>query len=238
MRAFLRGPGTRRAGRGLVLGVLLGALVGGIGIRDSRAMAEVSLRLPAEIIYRETVGADQAVIFSHESHAAFVDNQCVKCHPQSFQMLQRGPAPTHESMNQGASCGSCHDGKGAFGVEDASSCANCHVGPPAPEAGASVGDAGGAGSAPGAAKKLPAPHAYPPGESSPGPVTFRHETHSQGGCTACHTKLFRMAPAPPVPEGGMHEAKACGACHDGTKAFAAEDGDSCVRCHIENGARP
>jgi c(7)-type cytochrome triheme protein len=233
---FFRTSRSSGARRGLALLPLLWAAAIGICGGDLSASTDVAMKLPADIIYSQVAGTDQAVVFSHESHAAFVDNQCVKCHPEPFHMLQRGPAPTHDQMNNRASCGLCHDGTNAFGVQDDAACANCHAGLPAPPAAA--GDAPAATDAGAGAKKLPPPHVFPPGESSPGPVTFKHETHLKGGCTACHSKLFRMAAAPPLPEGGMHEAKACGACHDGTKAFAAEDGESCVRCHIENGARP
>ena len=53
-----------------------------------------------------------------------------------------------------------------------------------------------------------------------------------------HPKPFKMTSAPALPGGGMHERAACGACHDGKKAFAADDPETCTRCHVEGGAKP
>jgi c(7)-type cytochrome triheme protein len=129
-------------------------------------------------------------------------------------------------MNAGGGCGMCHDGKQAFGVLDSDKCRTCHNG--------ARGQAGGA------ARVLPAPHAYPRSEASPGVVTFRHEPHvvGLGGCARCHPRPFKTAFRPPRPGGAMHERALCGACHDGKKAFAASDPGSCSRCHVEAGARP
>jgi c(7)-type cytochrome triheme protein len=87
---------------------------------------------------------------------------------------------------------------------------------------------------------LPAPHTYAASEISIGKVTFRHETHvtAGGACNPCHPQPFRMAAAPALADGGMHEAGACGACHDGKKSFATTDDTACTRCHAETGARP
>jgi c(7)-type cytochrome triheme protein len=226
-----------RCARWLVLLVLpavvaVAASAGGDAVPAGSA---TELKLPADIVYSRVPGSDSAVVFSHQSHAALEENHCTVCHPQPFRMLKRGPAPTHQEMNAQHSCGICHDGKKAFGVQDGGSCANCHSGAQARQSAAG----GAAGAAPGV-RKLPGPHAYPSGDSSPGKVTFRHEIHLKGAgsCTACHPKLFKMASSPPLPNGGMHEKTACGACHDGNKAFAAEDADSCTRCHRETGARP
>ncbi len=194
--------------------------------------APIELRLPADIVYRTIQGRDSAVVFSHQTHVALAENRCTGCHPQTFPMLKRGPLPLHSVMNGGGSCGTCHDGKQAFAVTDSSSCRTCHTGT-RPAAASAAPTAAGA-----TAAKLPAPHTYPPSENSPGPVTFRHQSHMRGDatCASCHPKRFRMAATAPRPGGGMHERDACGACHDGKRAFAAEDPETCTRCHRENGA--
>jgi c(7)-type cytochrome triheme protein len=199
------------------------------GADTPRPAPVVAMRLPADIVYGRA-GSDSAVVFSHTTHVALAGDKCTGCHPQTFHILSRGPHPSHPEMLAGKSCGICHDGKQSFSVRDSASCATCHSGGRAAQPAA--GDAAVAG-----APKLPAPHAYKPSEASPGRVTFRHETHMKGGatCASCHPKLFRMASAPAKPGGGMHEKAACGACHDGKQAFAAEDGESCGRCHIEGG---
>ena len=198
------------------------------------APADVELKLPADIVFSRVPGSDSAVVFSHQSHVEFTERHCLSCHPQLFPMLQRGPAPTHQEMNNHRSCGTCHDGKQAFGTQDGASCRNCHTGV-STAAGAAPGNAVGA-----AARKVPPPHAYPSSDASPGKVTFRHEAHVKGAvaCSACHPKLFPMAPQAPRPNGGMHEATACGACHNGKTTFSVEDTDACTHCHKETGAKP
>jgi len=205
--------------------------------RDSLRAAPVEVRLPADIVYGRVVGSERAVVFSHASHVALANDRCTGCHPQPFHMLTRGPAPRHRDMDAGGSCGICHDGKRAFGLRDSATCSACHAGEPSRRA-APAGKGGPALDA--AARRVPGPHAFPRGGDSPGPVTFRHDRHLRGaaGCATCHPKPFRMAAAPPLPGGGMHERAACGACHDGRKAFAAEDTEACARCHVEPGARP
>ena len=224
---------------GLVVAQLVGpAVVLGAprGARDSSRVDPIELRLPADIAYGLVAGSDSAVVFSHRTHVAFAGNRCTGCHSRPFPMLRRGPAQRHQEMNAGGGCGMCHDGKQAFGVRDPARCGTCHSGSQASR-GAAAGATDRAG---GAARRLPGPRAYPRGESSPGSVTFRHETHlaGTGGCAGCHPKPFKTAFAPPRPGGGMHEPAACGACHDGKRAFAADDPDACSRCHVEAGARP
>lgn len=206
------------------------------GARDSSRKVTIELRLPADIVYSFVVGSDSAVVFSHKTHVAFAGNRCTGCHARPFPMLRRGPAQVHRDMDAGAGCGMCHDGKQAFGVLDSDECRTCHSGAQVPRTTA----AGARGSAGGMARRLPGPHAYPRGESSPGTVTFRHEPHlvGAGGCAGCHPKPFKFISVPPLPDGGMHERSACGSCHDGKKAFAAGDPDACSRCHVEPGARP
>jgi c(7)-type cytochrome triheme protein len=203
----------------------------------SRTSPEVALRLPADIVYERTVGADSAVVFSHESHFAAAGNRCTACHPQPFHMLKPVHHVSHREMNVGGSCGSCHDGKQAFGVRDPESCGLCHSGRPSSQvAGRDSVTARG----PAAPRRGPKPIAYPRGDASPGRVTFRHETHlgGQRACADCHPRPFAMKSAGPRPGGAMHESEACGACHDGTRAFGTQDAASCARCHAETGATP
>jgi c(7)-type cytochrome triheme protein len=231
---------ARRFPGWVALALMLPAAAGGavrVQPAQPRLAAATEMRLPPETIYKNTVGPDSAVRFSHETHVPLADSKCTGCHPWPYPMLTRGPAPKHADMNKGGTCGMCHDGRAAFGIRDSSACLTCHAGvPQRPEA----ADAAAAAGVVAPAGRVPAPHAYPSGDGSPGKVTFRHQTHMRGAstCAACHPKLFKMAPAPPRPGGGMHEKSACGGCHDGSKAFGAEDSDACTRCHRETGARP
>jgi c(7)-type cytochrome triheme protein len=200
-----------------------------LGAARARAPVPVPLdRLPADIVYRTRVPADSAVTFSHESHVALEGNRCTGCHPRPFRMLRPTHRANHGEMNAGGSCGSCHDGKRAFGVRDLTACATCHAGR-APASGAATLGAP-------TPRKGPAPYVFKASESSPGPVRFRHETHRASGCASCHPKPFAMKP--PKSAGlAMHESTGCGGCHDGKQSFGVEDVDACVKCHQEGGAR-
>ncbi len=193
----------------------------------------ITLRLPADIIYRHAGKSDSSVVFSHRTHWPTAAGRCTACHPRPYSMLRRGPAPRHREMAAGASCGACHDGRNAFGTRDLAACRTCHSGANRSRLAAT---AGAARSLPG--RTGPPPHVYPPGADSPGKVTFRHATHLKGGvaCSACHPKPFAMAGAAPRPGGGMHVKGACGTCHDGRRTFACDAPEACGRCHAGAGS--
>lgn len=224
----------RRRSAWLVLATLLlvpcSAQVAGRAAANGRP---VDLRLPAEILYDRTVGPDSAVVFRHETHVALAGQKCTGCHPRPFRMLTPERRASHRSMSAGRSCGACHDGRQAFGVSDLKSCSVCHTGKTAIQTAAA-----GVPSKP-AARQLPKSVAYARGEVSPGQVTFRHETHvAKSACAACHPKPFAMKRAGTRPGGGMHEASACGGCHDGARSFGVEDADACARCHVAEKEKP
>lgn len=83
--------------------------------------------------------------------------------------------------------------------------------------------------------------AVPPGktvewENPAGTVIFDGKIHSDRGlkCNDCHTKIFAMKKG--TAQMNMKEQNAgafCGACHDGTGAFATSSAESCVRCHTK-----
>jgi c(7)-type cytochrome triheme protein len=189
----------------------------------------IALRLPPDIVYRHTVGPDRAVVFSHLSHVAFAQNRCTGCHPLPFRMLSPIHRVTHAEMNAGGSCATCHDGRHAFSSRDTTSCSSCHTGMPTVRVTS-------AARGPSAPHSLPKPIAFTRGEASPGAVTFRHETHVGGSrtCASCHPKPFAMSAAT-RGGGGMHQADACGSCHDGKRSFAVESADACGHCHVSGG---
>lgn len=87
-----------------------------------------SFAMPNEVripIVREHVEDDgdppDAALFSHWSHER---HKCYACHPQPFPQGRKGF--THDHMDRGLYCASCHDGKKAFAVDDAD-CETCHV---------------------------------------------------------------------------------------------------------------
>jgi c(7)-type cytochrome triheme protein len=196
------------------------------------ASSSVPLKLPPDRVYADSIGPDSAVTFSHGSHVEYESNRCTGCHTKLFRILGPSPRFTHREMNDGGSCGACHDGKHAFDVRAKESCISCHAGrrraPPA--------NADGTGLAP-ATFSGPQPFAFKRGSQSPGQVTFRHETH--GGklkCNSCHSKLFAMKPLAQNPNADYHERALCGACHDGKQSFGVEDDSKCERCHVEGKA--
>ncbi|GAB4542134.1 MAG: hypothetical protein Fur0020_11620 [Thermodesulfovibrionia bacterium] len=69
-------------------------------------------------------------------------------------------------------------------------------------------------------------------------VLFSHKSHVEEmgfSCDACHSGLFEMM-ALSVQEKGdftmesLYKGKYCGACHNGSMAFASNT--QCARCHI------
>ena len=69
-----------------------------------------------------------------------------------------------------------------------------------------------------------------------GKVTFDGKAHADKGlkCPDCHTnpKLFEMKKGKdPLTMASMVGGKACGACHDGKKAFSVKAEADCVKCH-------
>ncbi len=69
-------------------------------------------------------------------------------------------------------------------------------------------------------------------------VAFYHKTHTMDAgleCDSCHDSIFQMA-AGTAEENedfvmkSLYEGKYCGACHDGSMAFASNT--RCATCHI------
>jgi c(7)-type cytochrome triheme protein len=141
-------------------------------------------------------------------------------------------------MRSGGSCGTCHNGKAAFGVTDSSACQTCHAGSREAALAADPGTPGAARSVPG--RKLPRDLTFNRGEPSPGLVTFRHASHVTASttCAACHPAPFAMKASGGKPGGAMHEHGACGGCHDGKRAFSDEDPAACERCHAATKGTP
>ena len=225
---------TRMAGLMLSIAVACGSTAGPASAAGAPSgPPSVPLKLPANVAYELVVGPDRAVVFSHENHVALAGNRCTACHPQTFRILVPTKHIAHSEMDAGGSCGTCHDGRQAFGVRDSTACTSCHTGR------RTVAASGAAGGATGArpASRGPAPIRYARSQASPGSVTFRHAAHLEHklACAGCHPRPFAMK----VVESGatpLHDAAACGMCHDGTRAFAVEDAGSCARCHAAGGA--
>lgn len=183
------------------------------------------LKLPPDILYNHPVHADSSVTFSHLTHVDYESYRCTGCHPRLYRLLTPRHKETHREMDQGASCGTCHDGKHAFDVRATQSCGSCHAG--RRSAGSdSTGKGGFTG---------PKPFVFKMGSDSPGRVTFKHDTHlgKSMTCRTCHPSPFSMRSHAPLPDGEMHSPSACGKCHDGKQSFSCEDDNKCEKCHVE-----
>lgn len=82
--------------------------------------------------------------------------------------------------------------------------------------------------------------AVPPGKNiefaggGKGKVVFDGKVHADKGlkCPDCHPKTFAMKKGTATMKmADMNEGKFCGTCHDGKKAFKANDDANCVKCH-------
>jgi c(7)-type cytochrome triheme protein len=66
------------------------------------------------------------VIFNHEKHLAVTEHKCSICHSGDFQMEKGSNKMNMSMMTKGHFCGTCHNGKTAFDVEDLAQCKKCH----------------------------------------------------------------------------------------------------------------
>jgi c(7)-type cytochrome triheme protein len=137
---------------------------------------------------------------------AHADAGCTTCHaPHAWT-----PAPRE-------TCLACHDDKKEHNPGPA--CAECHA-------------FRGKGAAAG-----PPAITFVASKDSPGPVTFAHASHLTRGakCADCHPGLFKMQKGGiTLTMDAMASGKACGACHNGKKAFEVMDGDKCQTCHKQS----
>jgi c(7)-type cytochrome triheme protein len=62
-----------------------------------------------------------------------------------------------------------------------------------------------------------------------GKVMFTGDAHKAAKCNECHPALFKMKKGgDTIKMADINAGKFCGACHNGTKAFAAKE---CAKCH-------
>lgn len=146
----------------------------------------------------ESVGT---VEFSHETHMAMdtIGRNCPTCHNGVFNLdPAKNPTYTMAEMEQGKSCGVCHNDKMAFSV--AENCTTCHAGDIVFKV-ADVGD-------------VTFPH------------STHIAMFSCSDCHPDLFKAKRGANPATMAE--MEEGESCGACHDGETAFGvSEDCESC-----------
>ena len=64
------------------------------------------------------------VMFSHDKHVTATGLTCTDCHDSLYVTKEKHKKTTMAQMQQGRSCGSCHNGKKAFDVKG--DCNRCH----------------------------------------------------------------------------------------------------------------
>lgn len=242
-----RKPFSLTGWRVVLLAPFLTLCLAARGAGSTGAETGPPLRLPSPIVF-EDESAPDPVVFDHDSHFSLSGGSCLVCHPSPFSLLHPAHRTDHASMDDGRSCGLCHDGRKAFSTRDSDNCTVCHAGtapPVAPPADRGVDRVAepavrvAPGSVPASGKRSPGRIPLPDSGNSPGSVSFDHDRHASVGleCRACHPKPFAMrAGSTPLPKEEMYAGGTCGACHDGKRAFGVDDPDSCSRCHHEEGA--
>jgi c(7)-type cytochrome triheme protein len=71
-------------------------------------------------------------------------------------------------------------------------------------------------------------------DTSMGKVVLDGQKHADAGlkCKDCHAKTFKMKKGSTIMKmTDINAGKFCGECHNGSRAFAANDKKSCGRCH-------
>jgi len=148
-----------------------------------------------EIVFE--VEATGKTLFSHDVHTGMYG--CSECHPGLFVPGPENKRITMAQMEDGESCGACHDGDTAFGVKN--DCSSCH---PTKDITFKVPDAGNA-------------------------TFSHDIHTGMYGCSDCHPGLFTPAQGKNrATMAQMEDGESCGACHEGDTAFSvAESCDAC-----------
>ena len=154
----------------------------------------------------------KSVVFNHKEHTLAADLACDDCHDELFEM-EAGAAEENDDFNmaslyEGNYCGACHDGSMAFASD--ANCGSCHT----------------------------TPEELIVWTKPVKAVVFNHSTHAKEAgldCESCHDDLFIMEAGKAETHEdftmkSLYEGNYCGACHDGSTAFASDT--RCTSCHI------
>lgn len=106
--------------RALLLGIVIAGLLLPLVIANALGTPDV-IRIPM-LKPRDQGDPKSAARFAHSEHNRYY---CYACHPGIFPQRRKGF--THDDMDAGKYCGTCHDGKGAVAVDDPEvACTTCH----------------------------------------------------------------------------------------------------------------
>jgi len=97
-----------------------------VGAPTETAAPAAPRRGPKDVNLARSEGSPGTVTFRHSSHGG-ATAKCARCHPSLFPMKASSKPLDYEAMLQGANCGTCHNGKEAFGVDDSAYCERCHA---------------------------------------------------------------------------------------------------------------
>ncbi len=64
------------------------------------------------------------VVFTHDLHVGSIGLKCNECHYRLYSTIAQHTRVTMKEMQQGMSCGACHNGATAFDVKG--NCDKCH----------------------------------------------------------------------------------------------------------------
>lgn len=87
----------------------------------------VALAVEGDVVFERKgeQGGNPAAVFPHWVHR--IRYKCYACHPSPFRMSAGANQVSMELIQEGKSCGVCHNGKRAWGVTF-DTCNRCHVG--------------------------------------------------------------------------------------------------------------
>lgn len=142
-----------------------------------------------EIVYR--VKETGPTHFSHQKHLAKVKD-CSTCHTRLYKTGKNPPA-TMSEMEKGKSCGACHNGKQAFGVDK---CGKCHVSPELT-------------------------YNTPPVTKAKFSHAFHLQAYSCKDCHSASLKPDRKKNRRSTMA-EMEKGQSCGVCHNGKSAFSVK----------------
>ncbi len=98
-----------------------------LGAHAGAAAVQTLPNLPAALTIARSADSPGPVVFDHRTHVDSSRPACTPCHPREFRILRTDAGPRlvlHANFEKGRQCGSCHNGKKAFTVDD--DCTNCH----------------------------------------------------------------------------------------------------------------
>jgi c(7)-type cytochrome triheme protein len=87
----------------------------------------VALAVEGDVVFKRSSGhgGNPPAVFPHWVHR--VRYKCYACHPAPFRMKAGANQVSMDLIQQGKSCGVCHNGKRAWGITF-DTCNRCHVG--------------------------------------------------------------------------------------------------------------